>query len=182
MFNHDGIVDRYAGTDGTHIHLRFFGEVVGNAKVSMTVVRSSLAGPSLFEFTASTAGANPLIPGSPDIDTVVKVRIDFGAPKVLRLSGEVFGDNFPNLEVFVVCYRSAHTALLIDGRTKGGRDTGPATRLIGSHSGHSLGRFVANLALNEKGELAYDYKIGASTLPEYAMPPMPKIPILPRAS
>jgi hypothetical protein len=172
MFNMYGIVYRMAGSSGTRFHPLLFREIVGMAKVSMTVVRSNLAGPGLFEFTASTAGSNPLVPKSPDIDTIIKARVDFGKPRVLRLDGEVFGDNFPNLEVFLVCYRSAHTALLIDGRTTGGRDTGPYTRLLGSHSGHSLGRFSVALALNETGELASNYTASPTTLPDY-----PALPI-----
>jgi hypothetical protein len=167
MFNRNGIVYQISGSSGTEIHPLLWGDIVGMAKVAMTVVRTTLAGPSLFEFTASTAGANPLVPKSPDIDTIVKARVDFGTPGLLRLDGEAFGDNFPNLEVFLLCYRSTHTALLIDGRTTGGRDTGPYTRLFGSHSGHSLGRFSVSLGLNQKGELASDYRSSPTTLPDY---------------
>jgi hypothetical protein len=171
MFNEYGIVYRFAGTTGTLTSTLLWGDIVGYSKVSMTLVRSTLTGPSLFGFRASTAGAYPLLPASPDIDTIVTARVDFGLRNFLRLNGEVSGDNFPNLEVFLLCYRSGRTALLIDGRTTGGRDTGPFNRLWGSHSNHSLGRLDASLALNEKRELAFDYKVGATTLPDYPVPP-----------
>jgi hypothetical protein len=165
-FNRFGLVSQYAGSSGTVTHTLFWGDIKGYSDVSMTTVRSTLAGPALFGFKASTAGGYPLLP-SPDIDTIVDVRIDFSLKAIMHIRGEVFGDNFPNLEVFVLCYRSGHTALLIDGRTTGGRDTGPFVRLFGSHSNHSLGRLSAVLALTNKGELASDYRLHAVTLSNY---------------
>jgi hypothetical protein len=113
---------------------------------------------------ANTAASMPLLPGSPDINTYVNVRIDFGMAKLLRLDGEVLGDNFPSLEVFVLCYRSARTALLVDGRTTGGRDTGPIMRVPGAHAGQSLAKFQVKLPLNDKGELASNTTVGSITL------------------
>jgi len=165
MFNKYGLVYKFAGTSGTHIHELIWGDVVSYAKIAFTVVRGTLAGPSLFEFSAKTSASNPLIPLSPNIATIVNARVDFGIQNLMRINGEVFGDSFPNLEVFLLCYRSTHTAVLIDGRTTGSRDFGPATRLIGSHSDLSLGKFSANLVLSEKGELVSDYKSFATTLP-----------------
>jgi len=166
IFSQDGIVNKFAGSSGTHIDLFIWGGVDRTADVSQTVVRSTLAGPLLFSFSASTAGANPLVPKSPDIDTFVNVRVDYGHSNSLVLTGEVFGDNFPNLEVFLLDYQSQHTALLIDGRTTGGRDTGP-TRLIGTHSDHPLGRFFVELPLTSEGLLAGDSTCGVTTLPDY---------------
>ncbi len=167
MFNQFEIIQTFANTSGTHYHPLLFDSIVGHSKVSMTTVRSRLAGPDLIEFTASTAGANPLIPKSPNIDTFLTARFDlgFGSPnRLMRISGEVFGDNFPNLEVFLLCYRSAHTALLIDGRTTGGKRTGPITRLSGSHRGQSLGRLSGTLLLNHNGELERDYTTGPTKI------------------
>src|SRR5437879_2910453 len=56
MFNEYGIVYRFAGTTGTLTYTVFWGDIVVYSKVSMTVVRSTLTGPSLFGFSASTAG------------------------------------------------------------------------------------------------------------------------------
>ena len=164
MFNQFEIVHHSVNTSGTDYHSSLWGDIVGYSKVSGTTVRSRLAGPGLIEFSASTAGANPLVPKSPDIDTFVTARFEFGHPKLMLISGEVFGDNFPNLEVFLLCYRSAHTALLIDGRTTGGRNTGPITRLPGSHSNQSLGRLSGTLLLTENGTLVRDYTTGPTTI------------------
>ncbi len=166
MFNQFEIVQYFAGTSGTHYHSSVWGDIVGMSKVSETVVRTRLAGPGLIEFEASTAGGNPLIPKSPDIDTFVTARFDFGfgSPRLMRITGEVFGDNFPNLEVFLLCYRSSYTALLIDGRTTGGRRTGPVTRLAGAHRQQSLGRLSGSLLLNENLELTRNYTTNPTTI------------------
>ena len=106
----------------------------------------------------------PLLPGTPDIDTRVNVGVEFG-PSRMRIEGTVFGDNFLNLEVFLLCYRSQHTALLSDGRTTGGRNTGPIARLarIGSDMVF-LDRFDRELKLDQKGELEKDYTTSPVTL------------------
>lgn len=170
MFNKEGLVYRYADADFTEIHIMLEGDIVGHAKVSMTFVEGMVPWPDGFDFSASTSGAMPLLPGSPNIDTLINVSVDFSLPSVLQISGEVFGDNFPNLEVFLLCTRSTHTALLLDGRTTGGRDSGLATRLWGSHSDFSLGKFSATLPLTEKGQLKSDYKTSQISLPDYPPP------------
>lgn len=147
MFNQFEIVNGFVGTSGTHYHSSIFGEIVGSSKVSGTRARTRLAGPGLIEFEASSAGGNPLIPGAPDIDTYLIARFDFGfgSPPLMRISGEVFGDNFPNLEVFLVCYRTANTALLTAARPpRQDEPTGPpdprkpgTRRRARAHRGHS---------------------------------------------
>jgi hypothetical protein len=166
MFNQFEIVNGFVGTSGTHYHSSVWGEIVGSSKVSGTRTRTRRAGPGLIEFEASSAGGNPLIPGSPDIDTNLIARFDFGfgSPPLMRITGEVFGDNFPNLEVFLVCYRSGNTALLIDGRTTGGRRTGPITRLAGGHAKQSLGKLSGTLLLNASFELSRTYTTQPTTM------------------
>jgi hypothetical protein len=127
--------------------------VIGFADVPLRVKEQNAA--NLVAFEASTAGANPLVPGSPDIDTIVKAKFFFH-PKTVIVEGEVFGDDFPNLEVFVTS--RSKSAMLLDFRTTGGQETGPVTRLNGSHSDQSLGKFSVALPLNDKGELATDMK------------------------
>ena len=63
-------------------------------KVTSSVVVSTKTQNSL-RFTAQTAGANPMIPGSPTIDTCVDMVITF-SPRAIDLSGVVRGDDFPN--------------------------------------------------------------------------------------
>jgi hypothetical protein len=53
--------------------------------------------------------------------------------------GKVYGDDFPNCEIFVVD-DDKREALLFDFITKGGRNTGPA-RLLGSNRSQYLGTF-----------------------------------------
>jgi len=167
IFDRSGILEHRSSSSGTHFHPLIGAVVTGHTKVKHTVVPIRLAGPFLFRFRASTSGNNPLVTGSPDINTYVDARIDFGTPGLLKVYGETFGDNFPNLEVFVVCLRSRRTALLFDGRTTGGPNAGPAVRLIGEHERHSLGIFQASLALDPKGELEINYLFGPRTLPDY---------------
>jgi hypothetical protein len=167
FFNaHDGPTYYFSGSSGTITHTLLWGDIRGMADVSMAVFPVIRYLPGVFGLTAATSGGFPLAPKAltPEINTIIRVRIDFSSPNLLRIGGQVFGDDFPNLEVFVLCYRSNHTALLIDGRTTGGRDTGPDTRLWGSHSDKSLGMFYQNLGLDAKGELAGNYTVAATTI------------------
>ncbi len=168
MFNRFGIGHTFANADRTHFHPTIGSVVVGTSKVSKTVVRTTLQGPDQFGFRASTAGNNPLIKPSPDINTFVDAEFDFGTPTKLKIRGEVFGDNFPNLEVFLLCYRSSHTALLLDGRTSGSASAGPATRLLTSHEWFSLGKFSSELSLDKNGELSLNSMVAPMALKEYA--------------
>ena len=115
-----------------------------NASVSVTT-RSIEA----VNFTAQTAGSNPMVPLAPAIDTFVDVRAVFGAGR-LQIEGTVRGDDFPNAEVFVVD-RFGGTSLLFEFATTGGKDTGPATRLWGTHAKQEIGTFYEKLMLDDRG-------------------------------
>jgi hypothetical protein len=118
------------------------------SKVSCSISNKIMSKNSL-SFTASTAGANPMVPGAPDIDTFV----DFGVEwigKGLRFRGSVRGDDFPNAEVFVLDSKG-FGCLLFDGRTTGGQDTGPLTRLAGPHESQNLGSFSCAVTLSPGG-------------------------------
>lgn len=121
-----------------------------------SAVSASLASSSKIKngvsLVAYTAGANPMVPGAPEIDTFV----DFTAEWIgssLRLSGAVRGDNFPNCEVFVVD-DAGTSCLLFDGRTNGGQTTGPMTRLVGKNESQSLGGFNLVTGLSKSGNFA----------------------------
>lgn len=159
MFNRLGIVYNIAGSSGTHFHPAIGDEIIGISKVS-SVVSHTLDGPELFGFKANTAGNNPLVKPSPDINTFVDVVIDFRTPNSLMITGGAYGDSFPNLEVFLLCYRSSRTAMLVDGRTSGGANTGPATKLYGASEFNLLGKILASLTLDQKGELASNSSVG----------------------
>ena len=94
-------------------------------------------------FTVFTAGANPLLPGAPDIDTYVDFTATFAADSGnTRYEGAMRGDSFPNAEVFVI-EDSKREVLLLDFRTAGGKNTGPG-RLFGEHANLLLGTFSVN--------------------------------------
>src|SRR5262249_25513719 len=60
---------------------------------------------SWISFTASTAGANPMMRGAaPDIDTFVDFRAEWIGTGV-TFQGVVRGDDFPNAEVFVLDWK-----------------------------------------------------------------------------
>jgi len=116
------------------------------SKVSSKLVSNGVS-VSAVRFTASTAGANPMVPGAPAIDTFV----DFSATWIgnsIRFEGGLRGDDFPNAEVFVVD-PAGKACLLFDGRTTGGQDTGPMTRLAGTHDKQKLGSFFTTLAISD---------------------------------
>lgn len=114
-------------------------------------VSTQTASGSAIAFTASTAGALPLIPGAPDIDTFVDLHAKF-SPIDIAFSGKVRGDTFPNAEVWVYDgTATAKHALLFDFRTGGNRDTGPFG-LAGSHEKTILGRFQIIVPIDSSGK------------------------------
>jgi hypothetical protein len=126
--------------------------VTAHADVSLHVKEQNA--PNYVSFTASTAGNNPLVPASPNIDTFVTTKIFFNHSKTIHIEGEAFGDSFPNLEVFLLS--GQRSAMLVDFRTTGSQDAGAMTRLWGSGSSNSLGKFSLILPLSDNGELAID--------------------------
>ena len=165
LFNRFGPAEIYAGSSGTHFHPAVGSTIFGKSETHKTLVRKTIIGADLFGFKASTAGDNPLIKGSFDLNTYVDVEIDFGLAGKMRASGKTFGDNFPNLEVFILCFRSSRSALLMDGQTSGGRNLGPSFRLPGASENYLLGTFSAELALDDKGELAASTSTPPTKLP-----------------
>ena len=107
-----------------------------NANTSRTSVR----------LTASTAGANPMLPGAPTIATYVDFSVEWIASSI-RFQGVVRGDDFPNAEVFVLDSAGVG-CLLFDGRTTGGKNTGPITRLPGAHAAQRLGTFFCTTGVS----------------------------------
>jgi len=118
------------------------------SSVSGTVT-TLLATPTRLSFKAQTAGANPMVPKAPDIDTFIDVDVEWIANS-LRVRGAVYGDDFPNAEVFVLDAKRVG-CLLFDGRTTGGRDSGPMTRLAGAHATQLLGTFWCVVGLAADG-------------------------------
>ena len=119
------------------------------SKVSCSISNKVIS-TNFLSFTASTAGSNPMFRGiAPDIDTFVDFRVEW-LGSGLRFVGRIRGDDFPNAEVFVVDSKGLG-CLLFDGRTTGGQDTGPITRLAGSHENQVLGSFHCTVPLSPAG-------------------------------
>jgi hypothetical protein len=131
------------------------------SKVSSTETDKHTS-PNSISFTASTSGANPMVRKAPDIDTFVDFRAEWHGSGV-RFSGAIRGDDFPNAEVFVLDARS-RACLLFDGRTTGGQDTGPITRLAGSHESQGLGRFFCSMPLSPDGFFLHSKSLGPVTI------------------
>lgn len=135
----------YGTSSGTR-HKLSQASAMSKVTSSVTVATRSL---SIVRFTAMTAGANPMVPGAPDIDTFVDLTATFRSSELI-LDGTVRGDTFPNAEVFV--YDGVGKAkLLWDYTTTGGQDTGPMTRLAGSHSSTTLGTFSVRVPIKPLG-------------------------------
>ncbi len=89
------------------------------------------------------AGANPLVPGAPDIDTKLDLSAQVRAGQVCD-SGHLYGDAFPNAEVFVVNSHDQPTMLLTFATT-GGQNTGPIHFLPGNNN-RDMGSFSSKCA------------------------------------
>lgn len=104
-------------------------------------------------FTAQTSGANPMVPAPsklvPAIDTFVDVHIVFRS-NTIEISGTVRGDSFPNAEIFATDAKG-QSIMLFEYATTGGQNTGPFTRLVGSHSDQILGEFSKRIATSGDG-------------------------------
>lgn len=102
-------------------------------------------------FTAYTAGSNPCVPAAPDIDTFVDLTAKF-APGSVTFSGKVRGDAFPNAEVWVYDGTvGAKHVLLVDYRTGGDRNLGPAT-LFGTGASTTIATFNRTVLLGADGK------------------------------
>jgi hypothetical protein len=119
------------------------------SKMSCTLSNKMISTNSI-SLTASTAGSNPMFLGvAPDIDTFVDFRAEWIGTGV-RFTGVLRGDDFPNAELFVLDSRGVG-CLLFDGRTTGGEETGPITRLAGAHASQRLGTFNCAIPLSPQG-------------------------------
>jgi hypothetical protein len=117
--------------------------------VSSTATKKQVS-QNCVSFTASTAGANPMLGrAAPTIDTFIDFRAEWIGNGV-RFNGAVRGDNFPNAEVFVLDSKG-QGCLLFDGRTTGGQDSGPITRLAGDHEELQLGLFHCSMPVSPSG-------------------------------
>jgi hypothetical protein len=75
------------------------------------------------------SGSNPLVPGSPDIDTNVNFTAVLNSGQVCY-SGSLYGDEFPDAEVFALNSTNQAT-MLLTFTTPGGPNSGPVIYLPG---------------------------------------------------
>jgi hypothetical protein len=122
------------------------GKHISKVMGSVSVKTSTL---ERVRFTAQTAGANPMVPFAPDIDTYVDFDAVF-SKSIIEINGVVRCDDFPNAEVFVLDAKGNAT-LMFAFATDGNQTTGPMTRLAGDHSGQSLGPFRSSIPIDSAG-------------------------------
>lgn len=115
----------------------------------LSSVSVSTASIDRVRFTAHTAGANPMVPLAPKIDTYIDLDVVF-RKHAIEIDGVARGDDFPNAEVFVMDAKGS-AALLFAFATDGGQLTGPMTRLAGDNSAKILGKFREVLARRPDG-------------------------------
>lgn len=141
-----------SGVVGAHGHSSGSEWVVGSKKVGKVTVKIGfkLASGGAVAFTASSAGNNPLVPGSPDIDTYVSCGAVFKSGE-LSIRGTVNGDGFPNAEIFLRDWKG--TAHMLMEYSTGSGWAGPLHRLFGGSSDNNIGKFEAKIALNADGSL-----------------------------
>jgi hypothetical protein len=117
-----------------------------------SAVTVSTATLEMVRFTAQTSGANPMIPGSPDIDTYVDMDVVF-APSAIACTGTIRGDDFPSCEVFVYDGKGK-SMLLFHFKTTADQDTGPG-KLFGAHEKKKLGDFCTRIPIGKQGEFLF---------------------------
>ncbi|MEE9491876.1 MAG: hypothetical protein V3W04_00660 [Gammaproteobacteria bacterium] len=112
----------------------------GRPTISVSSIKRT---PSSLQFSAQTAGSNPMAPGAPDIDTFIDVLITN-----TQVNGCLRGDDFPSAEVYLQDGRSGATSLMCSKHqllchfgTPHGALQGPGTRLFGAHRGQLIGTF-----------------------------------------
>ena len=128
---------------------RMLGRHVSHVTSSVSVSTRTV---DTLRFTAQTAGANPMVPLAPAIDTFLDMQIVF-RDQAIEFSGKMRGDDFPNAELFVTD-ATGQAVMLFEFATSGGRTTGPMTRLAGDHSSVVLGSFSKRVGLLASGAFA----------------------------
>jgi hypothetical protein len=97
--------------------------------------------------TFTTAGSNPLVPLSPDIDTRLDVEVKEG-PHSIVLSGTMRGDPFPSAEAFIVDSRG--NSVMLTSFNAANPTTGPYVWLIGNRD-LMLGSFDVTIPKGQGG-------------------------------
>jgi hypothetical protein len=111
----------------------------GNKKTGIpTIMAAPAAVSSGYTLHMEFAGSNPLFRGSPDIDTKLNFTPVLSSGQICY-SGHLYGDAFPNAEVFEL-NSAGQVTMLITFATSGGPNFGPI-KLIGSNDS-DMGSFA----------------------------------------
>jgi len=122
------VIGRYAYSDPSY-------DKFGRTATGIPTISTTSNGTSLhMEF----AGSNPLVPGAPDINTKLDMSGQTKSGQVC-LSGHLYGDAFPNAEVFIVNSQEQPTMLLTFATPYDRNLEGPA-RLFGNNN-RDMGSF-----------------------------------------
>ncbi len=106
-----------------------------------------------FMFGTHSKGANPMVPGSPNIDVFSDFTITENKNAgTLDISGTLTGDNFPSTEAFM-SDSSGQSLFLGIGHIDGGvgKNTGPMTELSGENRDRPIGSFNFSVTTDKKG-------------------------------
>lgn len=147
----DGLLLDSAGHADLSSNVYF--DAVDRAHVAVTD-KSQAASAMDGEIDVVSAGANPLVPFAPDIDTSLRFSYEL-KPGALELQGNVWGDRFPNAELLVADHSGA-TVTLGDFQTKGGAKLGVFS-LVGDAPrtpAFDLVPFHAEIPLDADGDFA----------------------------
>jgi len=109
---------------------------------------SQWSGPNVVTTNLTYSGNNGLVPGSPSIDTRVEVTLE-RSPGMLQAYGVVYGDQFPNAELYLTD-GSGQSRVLGNFATSGGPN-GPFYMLFGQHLDRPFYRFFADVSVDSAG-------------------------------
>lgn len=106
-----------------------------------------------FMFGTHSKGANPMVPGSPNIDVFSDFSITENKKAgTLDISGTLTGDNFPSTEAFMTDPSGQNVFLGIGQIGAGvGKDTGPMTELSGENRDRPVTNFNFSITTDKKG-------------------------------
>jgi hypothetical protein len=105
---------------------------------SVSIPRHSLEG-NAAQFRFDVAGHNPLVPGAPDIDLHLNIKIE-RTDRGRTFSGDLRGDAFPSAEIFVTGDLGGRpSTMLHTSQAQGGPEAGPL--LLFGDNRRSMGIF-----------------------------------------
>jgi hypothetical protein len=115
-------------------------DIYGNTATGSPTISAAPTSPSSgYVLHMEFAGSNPLYPGSPDINTKLNFTPSLSSGQIC-LAGHLYGDAFPNAEVFLV-NSLGQSSMLLTFATPGDPNSGPVIYLPGSNN-REMGSFA----------------------------------------